>query len=820
MIRLEKLSIHNFRGIRELDLGLAGKNFAIQGPNGSGKSGVVDALEFVLTGSITRLTGPGTGGLTTTKHGPHVDYRDNPRESTVSLEATVIATGAKVTVERSAEKPRVVRLTPDDAPTRAVFERLAKHPEFVLSRREVIKYILVEAGKRASEIQSLLKLERVNRFRGALKTASNTLAKARDASETLRKTSREALNRALGLSTITKEAVLAEVNKIRSAAGLDALEDLNPTIRVDAGVRTEEKPKTQPLSRKVLLEDLKALRDLYGSGKPAALVTTLTEFNQKHATLLSDPALLQDIEAQQFFELGLKRFDGKACPFCSTAWDDRALRDLIKQALARLAAGRDLSTRLETLAVEIRTRAQTIERPVKALSGAAASMKRDPDHRTLVAGLADLQRLQGALATPLAMLNLDTRDLGILETLPSNVDGCLTAMQASIESLPIGPSQAEAKATLVEVQMRLEEARSADRNFDRARKHADRAALALKIFDDTVETYLNKLYEQVEGRFTSYYQLVNPDDEAAFKAQIQHASGSVDISVDFYGRGLFPPVAYHSEGHQDGMGLCLYLALMEQVLGSSFSFCVLDDVVMSVDSSHRKEVCRLLKEKFPNTQFIITTHDRVWLAQMRNHGLLNSKSALNFNRWTVDHGPFVSEAKEAWEKIDALLASGDVHGAAGLLRRTLEEIAYELADRFGVDVPLRLDGGYELGELLPRVTKHLSTRLGEAAAAAQSWGDGEAHTAAVERRRTFADAVAASNVEQWAINKAVHYNEWENFSKQDFGPVVEAFKDLVAKFRCGACGGWFYPEPKGRKAETIRCECGRNPLNLLAKSGK
>jgi hypothetical protein len=241
---------------------------------------------------------------------------------------------------------------------------------------------------------------------------------------------------------------------------------------------------------------------------------------------------------------------------------------------------------------------------------------------------------------------------------------------------------------------------------------------------------------------------------------------------------------------------------------------------MSVDSSHRKEVCRLLKEKFPNTQFIITTHDRVWLAQMRNHGLLNSKSALNFNRWTVDHGPFVSEAKEAWEKIDALLASGDVHGAAGLLRRTLEEIAYELADRFGVDVPLRLDGGYELGELLPRVTKHLSTRLGEAAAAAQSWGDGEAHTAAVERRRTFADAVAASNVEQWAINKAVHYNEWENFSKQDFGPVVEAFKDLVAKFRCGACGGWFYPEPKGRKAETIRCECGRNPLNLLAKSGK
>jgi hypothetical protein len=36
----------------------------------------------------------------------------------------------------------------------------------------------------------------------------------------------------------------------------------------------------------------------------------------------------------------------------------------------------------------------------------------------------------------------------------------------------------------------------------------------------------------------------------------------------------------------------------------------LDDVPMSVDPGHRREVCNLLKNHFP-TQFIFTTHDNI-----------------------------------------------------------------------------------------------------------------------------------------------------------------------------------------------------------------
>jgi hypothetical protein len=49
-----------------------------------------------------------------------------------------------------------------------------------------------------------------------------------------------------------------------------------------------------------------------------------------------------------------------------------------------------------------------------------------------------------------------------------------------------------------------------------------------------------------------------------------------------------------TEGHQDGMGVCLYLALMKRLFGDQFTFALLDDVVMSVDVGHRYQFCQLL----------------------------------------------------------------------------------------------------------------------------------------------------------------------------------------------------------------------------------
>jgi hypothetical protein len=83
------------------------------------------------------------------------------------------------------------------------------------------------------------------------------------------------------------------------------------------------------------------------------------------------------------------------------------------------------------------------------------------------------------------------------------------------------------------------------------------------------------------------------------------------------------------------MGVCLYLALMKRLFGNKFTFSLLDDVVMSVDSGHRYEFCKLLKAHFSDTQFIITTHDRLCAEQMKGGELRKRESCARRVLWRI-----------------------------------------------------------------------------------------------------------------------------------------------------------------------------------------
>ena len=86
---------------------------------------------------------------------------------------------------------------------------------------------------------------------------------------------------------------------------------------------------------------------------------------------------------------------------------------------------------------------------------------------------------------------------------------------------------------------------------------------------------------------------------------------------------------------------------------------------------------------------------------------------------------------------------------------------------------------------------------GKAAAAAQSWGNDAEKEAVATRKAALSTSAGAWSPEHWAINKAVHYNEWANFGKKDFEPVVGAFKALLSCFRCETCESWVHVTPRG-----------------------
>ncbi len=147
MIKIESVTIREIRGIRDLTLEPSRENFLVLGPNGSGKSGVVDAIQFALTGGMSRLAGKGTAGLSLRSHGPYVDSNDNPSAAQVTLRLYVPELQKSAVLTRSVTSPTNFSLKPDDPNIRAIVNQLALHPELSLSRREIIKYIIVEPGQ-------------------------------------------------------------------------------------------------------------------------------------------------------------------------------------------------------------------------------------------------------------------------------------------------------------------------------------------------------------------------------------------------------------------------------------------------------------------------------------------------------------------------------------------------------------------------------------------------------------------------------------------------------------------------------------------------
>ena len=238
---------------------------------------------------------------------------------------------------------------------------------------------------------------------------------------------------------------------------------------------------------------------------------------------------------------------------------------------------------------------------------------------------------------------------------------------------------------------------------------------------------------------------------------------------------------------------------------------------MSVDRGHRRELCRLLKTRFPETQFIITTHDKVWVKQMQTERLVKSKGGVAFHSWNVQTGPIVEQAVGVWDEIESAVAKGNTDVAAGRLRRHMEYVAGELADQLGAKPRFRGDFSYDLGDLFQPVIGRYGALLRRAAKAADTWNNQDARERVEALKIAWAETLSAYQGEAWVVNRAVHFNEWATFTEAEFREVVETFKRLLAELRCSSCESWLYATPKKGHPENLRCRCGSVMLNLKSK---
>lgn len=813
MIKIQSMQIEQFRGIKKLQIRLDGNNFVVKGANGSGKSGIIDAIEFGLTGNITRLTGTGTGGVTIKSHAPHVDFKDSPVNAKVILDL-LLPTGKTFKIERNVHAPAKPVLNPDNTETQQAMSFIANHPEFSLSRREILKFVLTEAGARAKEVQSLLKVEAIDKTRATFQTVFNSSLKDAKSAQVISEKTKSELITHLKITSLSKELILQVANDRRKLLGLRALNDFTSDTKLSEGILSATKDPKKSIPRSEAIIKIDNLLPLLTNVRKFPLVSEAISAIDK---LEKDPELLTSLGKQSLFEIGLQYASDDSCPLCDIAWENANLLSHLKMKISKNKSAAEIKRTIELGANHMAQNLRSAGIDLEQIKKYAEILGLLDDARSINSAITLGKDAERILARPLEAIEEVDQILTGETFFNDALSQALSTIKAEVEKLPDLSAEEAAKQYLIVADEKITSYQNFKRDFFFKEKQEKKTAALLKSFTEISEKKLTGLYSEVQNNFSKYYSSLNKEDEANFTALLKPVEGALNFEVDFYGRGQFPPNAYHSEGHQDSMGLCLYFALAKKLLGNSFSICLLDDVLMSVDSGHRREVCRLLKSEFPDTQFVLTTHDEVWSKQLTLEGVVKSKNLLQFRSWTVNDGPSIWDIGETWAEIDDHLVKDNVSSAAHSLRRYLEFLFSELSFKLRARLEIRPVANYDLGELTPTAIHSLKEMLRKAKSAANSWGQSEIVSKINLIDESIGKKYQATNAEQWAVNNSLHYNEWAALSKQDFATVLKSFKDLLDDLKCLKCESWLYVSPSKGTPELLRCDCGEISFNTKHK---
>jgi len=816
-MRLLELEIERVRGIQHLLLKPRGRNFVIWGPNGSGKSAVVDAIDFLLTGRILRLTGSGTGNMSLGKHGPHIDHK--PKESTVRALLQLPGFPSTIELKRSMGNPRDLHCS---VARDAKLDRtlaLAKQGAHILTRREILKYITSDAGTRAQEIQELLDIAEVEEIRKSLVKVKNTQLKNLENTQQAVKRARSRIMATAQLNEFDERQLLDFVNQNRSLLGASGVSQLcSDEIKKEVSA-PKVVAQTEGVNLTLFTRDIQNLRGVTSSESKSQIAEANEILCKLTATIRADPELLRSLNSIRLIRLGVGMIDetGK-CPLCDKPWAPAELRAYLNKRIETAKVADKYQVQIEKGAGVLLTSVnKTIESLRRVIAGANVARLKD-DLTTFKSWLGDLEKFSKRLESPIEKYSDTGWTASEISSMlaPANALQLLTTLDKTIrEKCPESTPEQTAWDTLTRIKENLESLEGAEADASNAQLGTKRAALLYDRFVQARDKVLGELYDHVKNRFVSMYRELHGDDEQDFSAAIKPDAAGLDLAVNFHGRGAHPPHALHSEGHQDSMGLCLFLTLAEHLTKGLIDLTVLDDVVMSVDSGHRRGICRLLAKHFPGRQFLITTHDRTWANQLKAEGVVASKGTIEFYNWSLELGPQVNDEVDLWRRIKADLKKNEIPSAAQKLRRGSEQFFGLVCDALQAPVRYRLDGRWELGDLLPAAMSRYRSLLKKAKAAAQGWPNQSCFNELKELDSTAGQIFARCGAEQWAVNASVHYSNWASLSKQDFSPVVEAFEDLCRLFTCSKCGAILHVVAKGVSLTNVRCNCEAVSWNLV-----
>jgi hypothetical protein len=694
--RIQRIEFEAFRGLKRFQVQLEGRSLVVCGANGRGKSAIVDGMEFFLSGDISRFKGRGMGGLQFRAAVRHVDCER------FAPTVTVRFTPCGETLERALGSGGA--LTPSCDSLR---EHLRRHPPAgacILRRGQILDFLTTTDADRYARFTNLLGLNEVADTQSAFNAAVERAKQAVEAAEL-------ALSEALvpfrppgGDPATSPAAALAFLSEQARRVASIELRSWGDAAAAHAALSARGLAELP--TRAAQLRQAEELFSRPQPRDPRPLLATSASLPSERGEAEAAPgaSALDLLEAACDY---LERSPTGHCPVCEEPFPAGRGREGVlarlterRAALAGARRRREQEAELAALLEPWRARAADAAPFLPLLPAelrtVAADLIQRWDH---VDQLAPPRWAEGIGALIAAQIELEAAAVTWIAAARSGSAGA--AGESLLETWVLLKRAAEDWPAIAAAQRRLGRARQVEAWAQEVRAAFSRAR----------EAAIQDLLDAIAGRVADFYRRLHDDPDetgsldchqVVLKASRRAASGGVSLAIQFYAAEPSPPKAFLSEGHEDSLGLCIFLAIA-RTFNPAGSLLVLDDVLTSIDSGHRNRVADLLLQEFSDYQLILTTHDEAWYQslQAKVHAIERG-DAWRFQQitnWTRQDGPGAS-LESAWQYVHGQLTPETFRYLGGPLRLLFEEFLKAVAERLEVPVHYRRSGRYTAGDFL------------------------------------------------------------------------------------------------------------------------
>lgn len=644
-ITIKSLTVEAFRGVPDSQrYHLNGNNILIQGPNGSGKSTALQGIEFLLTGQISALRGSGTGGVKANKHIPNL--HSDPSDTVVRA-IFEDSEGDFQAYRRFSNRSKIV--TERRPPAFDELVTLANRGFLQLTREDILELVLTTPSNRKEEIYQLLDTgeldDRRLRLKGvkreAAQRADRELAKAEDAIDRIDSLASNSVSVDNGSTkqSLDTEALLLEINKLRKQLNAVPLSTLPEDGSFATGVEPPVEQASHPLQRKDVRRDIDVFHSWIDDVGEHQM--TLDHTRRAISTLQADSDALASLSELSLIQRG-RQFVNEGtttCPLCEAEWESDTLRNRLEAREERLQRIEQRRDELKAQSDELLTIA---DEPIRALQRLLQISEEvdDVNWKPIRRFVGVLQAITNLVESDIVE-NIESVDVSKLNTEFEDIvpEETIKQLDAKAEQFP---DRSELQrmwddlTTLSDCYLDWQVARENAQHYEAI---TDGLKVAKREYIAARDDVLDQIFADVSERFGEFYSLVNPD-ESSFDPTLGQTNTGVDFTVGFYGEGHHPPNALHSEGHQDLMGVALFLALVDRSSPFDRTPILLDDVFMSVDSTHRQRIAEVIFSQLSDQfQFVITTHDESWADQLRDANAVSEQNVIKIDGWTPTDGP-------------------------------------------------------------------------------------------------------------------------------------------------------------------------------------